>query len=78
MCRVEAEEEDARERRKLANGGDGRPEHQSDLRVAIPSQHVLGSASKGGDMDIIAVPFVFRYLCAELASMGIKISLEIQ
>ncbi|KZT06510.1 beta and beta-prime subunits of DNA dependent RNA-polymerase [Laetiporus sulphureus 93-53] len=78
VCRVEAEEEDVRERKRLANGGDGRSAHQSDLRVAIPSQHVLGRASKGGDMDIIAVPFVFRYLCAELASMGIKISLEIR
>ncbi|CCM03352.1 uncharacterized protein FIBRA_05481 [Fibroporia radiculosa] len=77
VCRATAEEEDVRARQALANGQNDRPGVQGDLRVAIPSQHVLGPASKGGDLDIVAVPYVFRYLCAELASMGIAISLEV-
>ena len=48
------------------------------MRVAIPSQQVLGPATKGGDLDIVAIPYVFRYLCAELASMGIAVSLEVR
>ena len=52
---------------------------RGDVHVAIPRGHVLGVAgAKGGDMDVVAVPYVFRYLCAELASMGIKVSLEVQ
>lgn len=78
VCRAAAEEEDARAREAFANS-DGAPTHtQAGLRVAIPSQHVLGPSSKGGDLDIVAIPYVFRYLCAELASMGIAISLEVQ
>ncbi|KAJ7591468.1 hypothetical protein C8J56DRAFT_1014091 [Mycena floridula] len=33
---------------------------------------------KGGDLDVVAVPYVFRYLCAELASMGIAVALEVR
>ena len=79
-CRAAAEEEDERARQELAAGA--RATHgergHADVRVQIPSQHVLGGGAKGGDMDVIAVPYVFRYLCAELASMGIKVSLEVQ
>ena len=78
VCRAAAEEEDVRARQALANGQNGQTPAAADVRVAISSQHVLGPASKGGDLDIIAVPFVFRYLCAELASMGIAISLEVR
>jgi DNA-directed RNA polymerase I subunit RPA2 len=39
---------------------------------------VLRSSAKGGDLDVVAVPYVFRYLCAELAAMGIAVSLEVQ
>jgi DNA-directed RNA polymerase I subunit RPA2 len=28
-------------------------------------------------MDVVAIPFVFRYLCAELAAMGIAVSVEV-
>ncbi|KAI0832821.1 beta and beta-prime subunits of DNA dependent RNA-polymerase [Trametes gibbosa] len=80
-CRAAAEDDDVRQRQALANGGalqGAAAVRGTDVRVAISAQNVLGAASKGGDMDIIAVPYVFRYLCAELASMGIKISLEIQ
>ncbi|EIW82264.1 beta and beta-prime subunits of DNA dependent RNA-polymerase [Coniophora puteana RWD-64-598 SS2] len=75
VCRAAAEEEDERAREALASG---RPAHNhADLRVAIPPSHVLGSTSKGGDLDVIAVPYVFRYLCAELAAMGIAVSVEV-
>ncbi|KAH9833798.1 beta and beta-prime subunits of DNA dependent RNA-polymerase [Rhodofomes roseus] len=77
VCRAAAEEEAELARQALANGHNGRTSAHVDVRVAIPSQHVLGPAAKGGDLDIVAVPYVFRYLCAELASMGIAISLEV-
>jgi len=82
VCRGRAEGEDERTRAALANGQqppeNGRPV-QGGLKVAISSQNLLGPASsKGGDLDIVAIPYVFRYLCAELASMGIAISLEIK
>ena len=77
-CRAAAEEEETRARQALANGAAPNVNGHADVRVQIPSQHVLGPASKGGDMDVVAVPYVFRYLCAELASMGIKVSLEVQ
>jgi DNA-directed RNA polymerase I subunit RPA2 len=54
------------------------PGQNGDMVIAIPPDHVLRGQTKGGDLDIIAVPFVFRYLCAELASMGIAISLEVR
>ena len=49
-----------------------------DVTMALPSDHVLHRQAKGGNLDIVAVPFVFRYLCAELASMGIAVSLEVR
>ena len=76
VCRAAAEEEDERARRALATGYSGAT--QNGLRVSIPSQQVLGPASKGGDLDIVAIPYVFRYLCAELAAMGIAVSLEVR
>lgn len=39
---------------------------------------IFESIGKGGDMDVVAVPFVFRLLVAELASMGIKITVGIE
>ncbi|KZT42967.1 beta and beta-prime subunits of DNA dependent RNA-polymerase [Sistotremastrum suecicum HHB10207 ss-3] len=65
VCRAKAEEA------KAGPATDG-----SDIRLQVPSDYVLRSP-KAGEMDIIAVPYVFRYLCAELASMGIAISLEV-
>ncbi|KAH9482341.1 putative DNA-directed RNA polymerase I subunit RPA2 [Psilocybe cubensis] len=78
VCRAAAEELEERERQALASGQSLQPP-QADLRVAISSQHVLNRvSSKGGDLDVVAVPYVFRYLCAELASMGIAVSLEVR
>ncbi|KAJ7075766.1 hypothetical protein C8R43DRAFT_1054076, partial [Mycena crocata] len=50
--------------RSAAEQQDEPPE--ADVKVAISSQHVLGRASKGGDLDIVA-----------LASMGIAVSLAV-
>ncbi|KAF7789452.1 hypothetical protein EIP86_000397 [Pleurotus ostreatoroseus] len=76
VCRATAEAEDERARKALATGQN--TAGQRGLRVAIPSQQVLGPSKKGGDLDIVAVPYVFRYLCAELAAMGIAVSLEVR
>jgi DNA-directed RNA polymerase I subunit RPA2 len=54
------------------------PSGNGDMTMALPSDHVLQRQAKGGNLDVIAVPFVFRYLCAELASMGIAVSLEVR
>jgi len=54
-----------------------RPRAGADIKVVMPNSHVLARAGKGGDMDVVAIPYVFQYLCAELASMGIAISLEV-
>ncbi|EKM59942.1 uncharacterized protein PHACADRAFT_115318 [Phanerochaete carnosa HHB-10118-sp] len=76
VCRAAAEEEEERERKALATGQNA--SKQNGLKVAIASQQMLGPSSKGGDLDIVAIPYVFRYLCAELAAMGINISLEVR
>jgi DNA-directed RNA polymerase I subunit RPA2 len=49
-----------------------------DMTMALPSDHVLQRQGTSNNLDIVAVPFVFRYLCAELASMGIAVSLEVR
>lgn len=78
VCRTVAEEEDRLARRSLASGIDGNLTVSGDIRVSIPSANFLGSTSKGGDLDVVAVPYVFRYLCAELAAMGIAISVAVE
>ena len=78
VCRRAAEEEEERARTALASEGATGAATQNGLRVAIPSQNVLGTSTKGGDLDIVAIPYVFRYLCAELAAMGIAVSLEVR
>lgn len=77
ICRAEAEDEAKRARKELNGEAVASAKRSNgDVRVAIPSQNILGTAGKGGDMDVVAIPFVFRYLCAELAAMGIRVSLE--
>jgi DNA-directed RNA polymerase I subunit RPA2 len=82
ICRAAAQEQDERERQALVMGQHLQQQPntpQADINVAISSQHVLNTrASKGGDLDVVAIPYVFRYLCAELASMGIAVSLEVR
>jgi len=77
VCRAVAEKQEEIERQALETGQRlQRP--QADVSVAIPSQNVLGRARKGGDLDVVAIPYVFRYLCAELAAMGIAVSVEVR
>ena len=54
--------------------------HKGDgVTVNVPgSVRVSPHNAKGKNMDVIAVPYVFRYLCAEMAAMGIKISVSVQ
>merc|ERR1712080_325478 len=33
---------------------------------------------QGGELDVVAVPFVFRLLVAELAAMGIQVSVGVE
>ena len=77
VCRAVAEE-DQLARQSLANGTSEKLTVAGDVQVLIPSANFLGSASKGGDLDVVAVPYVFRYLCAELAAMGIAISVAVE
>jgi len=77
ICRAAADDEDKRERQAFGVGQKP-PALQPDIRVAISSQNVLGRSTKGGDLDVVALPYVFRYLCAELAAMGIAVSLKVQ
>jgi DNA-directed RNA polymerase I subunit RPA2 len=76
LCRPTKEEQARRDR--VALDDNSLPRLSADVKISMSSQHVLGHASKDGDLDVVAVPFVFRYLCAELASMGIAVSLEVK
>jgi DNA-directed RNA polymerase I subunit RPA2 len=78
VCRAVAEEEDQIARHSLNNGKTEKLIVSGDVRALIPSAHFLGSTSKGGDLDVVAVPYVFRYLCAELAAMGIAVSVAVE
>src|ERR1700761_6877526 len=54
---------------------DGRnAKSQMEVTMALPENQIVRRAS---DMDVVAVPYVFRYLCAELAAMGLAVSLEV-
>jgi len=77
LCRSPAEEEEARARKSLSDDS-APPLRQPEVRVALPKSNLLGSYGKGGDLDVVAVPYVFRYLCAELAAMSIAVSLEVR
>jgi DNA-directed RNA polymerase I subunit RPA2 len=76
LCRVGTDKDDTQVRSTLDLNLN--PSGNGDVTMALPSDHVLQSQAKSSNLDIVAVPFVFRYLCAELASMGIAVSLEVQ
>lgn len=38
---------------------------------------VMRGGEKKGRMDVVPVPYVFRYLCAEMACMGIKLNVTV-
>ncbi|KAJ3244159.1 hypothetical protein HDU78_011350 [Chytriomyces hyalinus] len=59
---------------KLGSGLDsGSSDRLSESRDAI--ECLMCETSKG--IDVIAIPYVFRYLCAELVAMNVKIKLDI-
>ncbi|KAL1406093.1 hypothetical protein Q8F55_007776 [Vanrija albida] len=45
--------------------------------VAVAAKSALTSAATRSKMDVIAVPYVFRYLCAEMACMGIRLNVTV-
>ncbi|GMK59231.1 hypothetical protein CspeluHIS016_0702460 [Cutaneotrichosporon spelunceum] len=47
--------------------------------VVQPSTVGMAAKAVGGNskMDVVAVPYVFRYLCAEMACMGIRLNLTV-
>lgn len=44
-------------------------------RMKIPAEMLIKKGS--GGLDVVAVPYVLKYLAAELASMGLKMSFEV-
>jgi DNA-directed RNA polymerase I subunit RPA2 len=75
ICRNSSDEENAQSQ---SSSGQNLNHVHRDITVALSPEHVLSGQTKGGNLDVVAVPFVFRYLCAELASMGIAVSLEVR
>ena len=43
-----------------------------------PSEWKCGLCKEKGKIDIISVPYVFRYLIAELAAMNIRVTIEVK
>ncbi|PKI84443.1 DNA-directed RNA polymerase [Malassezia vespertilionis] len=43
-------------------------------RMRLPKKHLL---RRVGDMDVVAVPYVLRYLVAELAAMGLRMRFSV-
>ncbi len=79
LCRAEDERmRDAGLDPEQQQGGSGRQPSESSFKV--PKNLVLrrGRGRGPGSLDVIAVPYVLRYLCAELAAMSMKISFEIE
>jgi DNA-directed RNA polymerase I subunit RPA2 len=77
VCRAAAEEDAERTRAAFGQGQNGVEPPKADIRVPFSAQHLVRRGAKGGDMDVVAVPYVFRFLCAELAAMGIAVSLDV-
>lgn len=70
LCRAEAESG------KMKQSPETITARERTLAMKLMRNNFLNPNEKGR-LDVIAIPFVFRYLCAELASMGIAISLEV-
>jgi DNA-directed RNA polymerase I subunit RPA2 len=79
VCRAASVERAEAEREALKNGQPPPTKPVADVQMAVSKDHLLNRSSRGGgDLDVIAVPYVFRYLCTELAAMGIAISVQVQ
>ncbi len=77
VCCKSVEEEDARARSEFGGEDPTSFSNKAKVKVALPRQNVFNNPRKGAEMDVVAIPYVFRYLCAELASMGIGLSLDV-
>ncbi|KAL9940259.1 hypothetical protein V8E36_000964 [Tilletia maclaganii] len=81
-CRVCRAAEDAKALRELNGGSVADGDEDVDGLVAsghsmrISKENVLRTTP--GGLDVIAVPYVLRYLTAELAAMGLKLSFKIE
>lgn len=64
ICREKGEEE-MKARRKAAKGGQ------------MVFERFDGEVGAGADMEVVAVPFVFRLLLSELAAMGIAVQVGV-
>jgi len=60
--------------RRAAQAGQAVRRLDASKRVRMPRSNVLRRA---GDLDVIAVPYVLKYLVAELAAMGLRMSFAI-
>ena len=72
VCRATREAEAA------AAGDEEKPSFQSlgsAQSVTVPSSCVV--ARPAGDLDVIAVPYVLKYLVAELAAMGLRMRFQV-
>lgn len=79
-CRVcRAEEEEKRARALDEENGEVDDDEAKDSMVAarlqVPAEAVVKRGSSG--LDTIAISYVTRYLAAELASMGVKLSFKV-
>lgn len=70
VCRQAQQEEDKGE----IDGEATQVKRKSDIILPLSKELNIG---KGGNMDVVAVPYVLRYLASELACMGIRMSIEL-
>ena len=57
------------------------PEHGSSAAVSgggVRNRVRCVTCGKTEGIDVIAVPYVFRYLCSELVAMGVKLRLNVK
>lgn len=71
-CRICRATDRERERIK-----DEKKAKSSQVQVPVLADNVVNSM-RSGRMDLVVIPFVFRYLLAELAAMGIDLKLEVK
>lgn len=77
FCRVCKVEDDIRRQQGLEPlRGKRQPIGGAESHLRFSRDSVLRSTF-GGDLDVVAVPYVLKYLVAELAAMGIKMSFQV-
>ncbi|KAL7421444.1 hypothetical protein Q5752_004330 [Cryptotrichosporon argae] len=72
--------EGRREFCRICDGADGAGAYGVKEEKAEAGAGRVAIRAKGerrGKMDVIAVPYVFRYLCAEMAAMGVRLNVTV-